>query len=185
IQQLQVVVNEMYKRFGEQGSASSMAARGSVRAAAVELAGRCGKHCGGFKKGRTLMNRVQGDLRCGYSKMADKIVRCALCFNSIKRRQRTTKTATEEYEDDETEDGPVDYPMDGGDDDDGDSSGDDADDEDEDDEDEDEEEEHLAPTDFAVVVPADEPVSPPEGTEPVIPQPSTDLTIGARIIVRH
>ncbi|GKE44862.1 hypothetical protein Tco_1472146 [Tanacetum coccineum] len=101
------------------------------------------------------------------------------------RRQRTTKTATEEYEDDETEDGPVDYPMDGGDDDDGDSSGDDADDEDEDDEDEDEEEEHLAPTDFAVVVPADEPVSPPEGTEPVIPQPSTDLTIGARIIVRH
>ncbi|GJU93755.1 retrovirus-related pol polyprotein from transposon TNT 1-94 [Tanacetum coccineum] len=52
----------------------------------------------------------------------------------------------EEYEDDETEDGLVDYPMDGGDDgddDDGDSSGDDTDDEDEDDEDE-EEEEHLA-----------------------------------------
>ncbi|GKG26494.1 hypothetical protein Tco_0402197 [Tanacetum coccineum] len=45
----------------------------------------------------------------------------------------------EEYEDDETEDGPVDYPMDGGDDgddDDGDSSRDDADDEDEDDEEE-------------------------------------------------
>nr|GEU77892.1 hypothetical protein [Tanacetum cinerariifolium] len=38
----------------------------------------------------------------------------------------------EEYEDDETEDGPIDYPMDGGDDDDGDSSEDDADDEDED-----------------------------------------------------
>ncbi|GJT27667.1 reverse transcriptase [Tanacetum coccineum] len=53
----------------------------------------------------------------------------------------------EEYEDDETEDGPVDYPMDGGDDDNGDSSGVDADededDRDEDDEDE-EEEEHLA-----------------------------------------
>nr|GEW19222.1 hypothetical protein [Tanacetum cinerariifolium] len=45
----------------------------------------------------------------------------------------------EEYEDDETEDGLVDYPMDGGDDgddDDGDSSGDDADDEDEDEEEE-------------------------------------------------
>ncbi|GKF08347.1 hypothetical protein Tco_0042571 [Tanacetum coccineum] len=44
----------------------------------------------------------------------------------------------EEYEDYETEDGPVDYPMDGGDDkddDDGDSSEDDADDKDEDDED--------------------------------------------------
>ncbi|GKG15359.1 hypothetical protein Tco_0357682, partial [Tanacetum coccineum] len=47
----------------------------------------------------------------------------------------------EEYEDDEIEDGPVNYPMDGGDngdDDDGDSSRDDADDEDE----EEEEEEH-------------------------------------------
>ncbi|GKD24995.1 hypothetical protein Tco_1231209 [Tanacetum coccineum] len=46
----------------------------------------------------------------------------------------------EEYEDDETEDGPVNYPMDGGedgDDDEGDSSGDDADDVDEDKEDED------------------------------------------------
>ncbi|GJW13549.1 putative reverse transcriptase domain-containing protein [Tanacetum coccineum] len=90
----------------------------------------------------------------------------------------------EEYEDDETEDGPVDYPMDGGDDgddDDGDSSRDDADDEDEDEE---EEEEHLALADSAVVVPTDEPVSPPEGTEPVIPPPSTDITIGARITVR-
>ncbi|GJQ93392.1 zf-CCHC domain-containing protein [Tanacetum coccineum] len=50
----------------------------------------------------------------------------------------------EEYEDDETEDGSVYYPMDGGDDeddDDGDSSRDDADDENEDEE---EEEEHLA-----------------------------------------
>ncbi|GJX09034.1 hypothetical protein Tco_0198893 [Tanacetum coccineum] len=96
----------------------------------------------------------------------------------------------EEYEDDETEDGPVDYPMDGGedgDDDDGDSSGDDADDEDEDEEDEDEEEEeeHLAPVDSAVVVPTVELVSPPEGIEPVIPPPSTDITTtGARITVR-
>ncbi|GJV73467.1 hypothetical protein Tco_1493462 [Tanacetum coccineum] len=92
----------------------------------------------------------------------------------------------EEYEDDETEDGPVDYPMDGeddGDDDDGDSSGDDADGEDEDDEDE-EEEEHLAPADSTIVVPVDEPVFPPEGTKPVIPPPSTDITIGARITVR-
>ncbi|GKA28595.1 hypothetical protein Tco_0714840 [Tanacetum coccineum] len=90
----------------------------------------------------------------------------------------------EEYEDDETEDGPVDYPMDGGDDDDGDSSRDDANDKDEDDEDEEEEEEHLAPADSAIVVPVDEPVFPPEGTEPVIPPPSTDITIGARITVR-
>nr|GEV49126.1 retrovirus-related Pol polyprotein from transposon 17.6 [Tanacetum cinerariifolium] len=91
----------------------------------------------------------------------------------------------EEYEDDETEDGLVDYPMDGGDDgddDDNDSSGDDADDEDEDEE---EEEEHLAAADSAVVIPTDELVSPPEGTEPVIPPPSTDTaTTGARITVR-
>ncbi|GJY51887.1 hypothetical protein Tco_0442734 [Tanacetum coccineum] len=96
----------------------------------------------------------------------------------------------EEYEDDETEDGPVDYPVDGGDDgdnDDGDSSGDDADDddeyeEDEDEEDEEEEEEQLALADFAVVVPIVELVSLPEGTEPVIPPPSTDITTtGARI----
>ncbi|GKD58501.1 hypothetical protein Tco_1296010, partial [Tanacetum coccineum] len=73
----------------------------------------------------------------------------------------------EEYEDDETKDGPVDYPIDGGDDgdDDGDSSGDDADGEDEDDEEE--EEEYLAPADSGIVVPVDEPVFPPEGTEPV------------------
>ncbi|GJV30805.1 hypothetical protein Tco_1391205 [Tanacetum coccineum] len=94
----------------------------------------------------------------------------------------------EEYEDDETEDGPVDYPMDegdDGDDDDGDSSRDDANDEDEDDEDEEEEEEeHLAPADSTIVVPVDEPVFPPEGTKPVIPPPSTDITIGARITVR-
>ncbi|GJV21166.1 reverse transcriptase domain-containing protein [Tanacetum coccineum] len=95
----------------------------------------------------------------------------------------------EEYEDDETEDGSVDYPMDrgdDGDDDDGNSSGDDVNDEDEDDEDEEEEEEeeYLALADSAVVVPTDEPVSPPEGTEPVIPPPSTDITISARITVR-
>ncbi|GJX81674.1 hypothetical protein Tco_0331155 [Tanacetum coccineum] len=94
----------------------------------------------------------------------------------------------EEYEDDETEDGPVDYPMDGrddGDDDDSDSSRDDANGEDEDDEDEEEEEEeHLAPANSAIVVPVDEPVFPLEGTEPVIPPPSTDITIGARITIR-
>ncbi|GKF39824.1 hypothetical protein Tco_0119885, partial [Tanacetum coccineum] len=101
----------------------------------------------------------------------------------------------EEYEDDKTEDGPVDYPMDGGDDgddgydgddDDDDSSGDDARDEDEDeedDEDEEEEEEHLAPAD-STIVPADGPVFPPEGTEPIIPPPSTDITIRARITIR-
>ncbi|GKA16455.1 hypothetical protein Tco_0696202 [Tanacetum coccineum] len=90
----------------------------------------------------------------------------------------------EEYKDDETEDGSVDYPMDEGDDDDGDSSGDDADDEDEDDDDE-EEEEHLALADSAIVVPTVEPVSPPEGTEPVIPPPSNDIsTTRARITVQ-
>ncbi|GJS53930.1 hypothetical protein Tco_0627292 [Tanacetum coccineum] len=92
----------------------------------------------------------------------------------------------EEYEDDETEDGQADYPMNGGDDgddDNGDSSRDDANDEDEDDEDE-EEEEHLTPADSAIVIPVDEPIFPPEGTEPVIPPPSTDIIIGARITVR-
>ncbi|GJU16328.1 hypothetical protein Tco_1144294 [Tanacetum coccineum] len=71
-----------------------------------------------------------------------------------------------EYEDDETEDGLVDYPIyggDDGDDDDGDSSRDDANDEDEDEDEE--EEEHLAPADSVVFVPTDEPVSPPEGKE--------------------
>ncbi|GJU24549.1 hypothetical protein Tco_1163170 [Tanacetum coccineum] len=53
----------------------------------------------------------------------------------------------------------------------------------EDDEDE-EEDEHLALADSAIVVPVDEPVFPPEETETVIPPPSTDITIGARIIVR-
>ncbi|GJX96564.1 hypothetical protein Tco_0352362 [Tanacetum coccineum] len=92
----------------------------------------------------------------------------------------------EEYEDDETEDGLVDYPInggEGGDDDDGDSSRDDADDEDE--EDEEEEEEPLALADSAVIVPTVKLVSPPEGTEPVIPPPSTAITTtGARITVR-
>nr|GEW73221.1 putative reverse transcriptase domain, ribonuclease H-like domain protein [Tanacetum cinerariifolium] len=94
----------------------------------------------------------------------------------------------EEYGDDETGDAPVDYTMvrgDDGDDDDDDSSGDNADDEDEDEEDEGEEEEHLASADSAVVMPTDELISPPEGTEPFIPPPSTDTsTTGARITVR-
>ncbi|GJR88874.1 hypothetical protein Tco_0212885 [Tanacetum coccineum] len=89
--------------------------------------------------------------------------------------------------DDETEDDPVDYPMDGGDDRDdydSDSSGDDANDEDEDEEDE-EEEEHPAPAYSVVVVSTIEPVSPPGGTEPIIPPPSTDIsTTGARITIR-
>ncbi|GJX00793.1 hypothetical protein Tco_0184706 [Tanacetum coccineum] len=99
-----------------------------------------------------------------------------------------SKEDPEEYEDDEMEDAPVDYPMDGResrDDDDGDSSGDDADDEDEDEEDEEEVEEHLALAESVVVVPTIELVSTPEGTEPVTPPPSTDITTtGARITVR-
>nr|GEV33268.1 hypothetical protein [Tanacetum cinerariifolium] len=48
-----------------------------------------------------------------------------------------------------------------------------------------EEEEHLALADSAVVMPTDELVSPPEGTEPVMPPPFTDTaTTGARITVR-
>nr|GEZ84195.1 reverse transcriptase domain-containing protein [Tanacetum cinerariifolium] len=78
------------------------------------------------------------------------------------------KEDPEEYGDDETEDGPVDYPIDrgdDGDDDDGNSSGYDADDEDEDKEEEEEGEEHLAPANSAVVIPTDELTSislPPE-----------------------
>nr|GEY97543.1 hypothetical protein [Tanacetum cinerariifolium] len=70
------------------------------------------------------------------------------------------KEDPEEYEDDETEDGPVKYPMDGrddGDDNDDDSSRDDADDEDEE-----EEEEHLASTDFTIVIPIASIPLPPE-----------------------
>nr|GEV33023.1 reverse transcriptase domain-containing protein [Tanacetum cinerariifolium] len=97
------------------------------------------------------------------------------------------KEDPEEYEDDEIEDGSIDYPMDrggDGDDDHDDSFGDNADNEDEDEEDE-EEEEHLAPADFAVVIPTDELVSPPKGIEPVMPPPSTDTTTtGGRITVR-
>ncbi|GJX55217.1 hypothetical protein Tco_0285114 [Tanacetum coccineum] len=58
------------------------------------------------------------------------------------------------------------------------------DEEDEDDEDEEEEEEHLAPTDSTIDAPVDEHVFPPEGTKLVIPPPSTDITIGARITDR-
>ncbi|GJX47392.1 retrovirus-related pol polyprotein from transposon TNT 1-94 [Tanacetum coccineum] len=96
----------------------------------------------------------------------------------------------EEYDDYETDDGPVDYRMDrgdDGDDDDGDSSADDANNEDGDEEDkeEEEEEEHLAPADSVVIVPTVEPVSPLERTEPIIPPPSTDIsTTRARITVR-
>ncbi|GKF70677.1 hypothetical protein Tco_0203734, partial [Tanacetum coccineum] len=96
----------------------------------------------------------------------------------------------EEYGDDETKGGPVDYPMDGGedgDDDDGDSSRDDADDEDEDKDEEDEEEveEYLALADSVVVVPTVELISPPKGTDHVTPPPSTDITTtGAKITVR-
>nr|GEY86188.1 hypothetical protein [Tanacetum cinerariifolium] len=79
-----------------------------------------------------------------------------------------------------------------GDDDDGNSSGDDADDEEEDEEDDEEEdeedegeEEHLASADSAIIIPNVELVSPREGTELVIPPPSTDTTTtGARITVR-
>nr|GEV10293.1 hypothetical protein [Tanacetum cinerariifolium] len=92
----------------------------------------------------------------------------------------------EEYEDGELEDSPVDYPMDGGDDGDDDDdnlSRDDVDDEDKDEEDE--KEEHLASADSTVVVPIVKPVSPHEGTEPVIPPPSTDITTTrARITVK-
>ncbi|GKF95976.1 hypothetical protein Tco_0288711, partial [Tanacetum coccineum] len=90
----------------------------------------------------------------------------------------------EEYEDEETEDGQDDYPVDGGDDgddDDGNSSRDDANDEDEDKE----AEEHPALADSDVVIPTVELVSPPAGTEPVIPPPSIDIsTTGARITVQ-
>nr|GEW79519.1 hypothetical protein [Tanacetum cinerariifolium] len=100
-----------------------------------------------------------------------------------------------EYEDDEEQDGPVDYPMgegDDGGDDDGNSSRDDAADEDEDieeekeeEKEEEEEEEHIASADSTAVIPVVELVSSPEGTKPVLPPPSIDITtIGAKILVR-
>nr|GEV24805.1 putative reverse transcriptase domain-containing protein [Tanacetum cinerariifolium] len=69
------------------------------------------------------------------------------------------KKDPEEYKDDDTEDGLVDYPMDGGDDgedDDGDSFRDDANNKDEYAEDKEEEEEHLALANSAVVIPTEE-----------------------------
>ncbi|GJQ90411.1 reverse transcriptase domain-containing protein [Tanacetum coccineum] len=104
-------------------------------------------------------------------------------YTSVYTDSEPGREDPEGYEDDETEDGPVDYPMDGGDDgddDDGDSSRDDARDEDEDEEDEEdeEEEEHLAPADSTTVIPADEPVFPPEGIELVIPPPSLTYYLG-------
>ncbi|GJR96117.1 hypothetical protein Tco_0268291 [Tanacetum coccineum] len=83
------------------------------------------------------------------------------------------------------EDGPIDYPMEGGDDrddDDGNSFRDDADDGDKDEE---EEEEHLAPADSAVIVPLLSLFSHLRGTKPITPSPSTNITTtGARITVR-
>ncbi|GKC68026.1 hypothetical protein Tco_1100624 [Tanacetum coccineum] len=92
------------------------------------------------------------------------------------------KEDPEEYEDDETKDGLVDYPMDGGDDgddDDGDSSRDDTDDEDEDEEDEEdeEEEEHLAPIDSAIVVPTDEPAEVERLLAITTPSPSSPISL--------
>nr|GFB41563.1 hypothetical protein [Tanacetum cinerariifolium] len=100
-----------------------------------------------------------------------------------------------EYEDDEEQDGSVDYPMgegDDGGDDDGDSFRDDAADKDEDmeeeeedEEEKEEEEEHIASADSTAVIPVVELVSSPEGTKPVLPPPSIDITTtGARISVQ-
>ncbi|GJV15485.1 hypothetical protein Tco_1360808 [Tanacetum coccineum] len=69
----------------------------------------------------------------------------------------------EEYEDDETEDGMMLIVE----------------------EEEEEEKEHPALADSVVVIPTVEPDSLPEGTEPIMPPPSTDIsTTGARITVR-
>nr|GEX03296.1 hypothetical protein [Tanacetum cinerariifolium] len=78
-----------------------------------------------------------------------------------------------EYEDDESEDGSVDYPMDGGDDDDDDdnnSSGDDTNDEDEDEVDEEEEEDHLALANAAV---ASIPLPPEAEVERLLAMPTS------------
>ncbi|GKC11401.1 hypothetical protein Tco_1008183 [Tanacetum coccineum] len=67
-----------------------------------------------------------------------------------------------------------------------DADNEDEDKEDEDKEDEEEEEEHLALADSTIIIPTIELVSLPEGTEPVIPPPSIDITTtGARITVRR
>ncbi|GJR34063.1 putative reverse transcriptase domain-containing protein [Tanacetum coccineum] len=65
-----------------------------------------------------------------------------------------------------------------------DADGEDEEEEDGDEEEEEDEEEHLAPADSTTVIPVDEPVFPPEGTEHVIPPPFTNITIRARITVR-
>ncbi|GKA23249.1 putative reverse transcriptase domain-containing protein [Tanacetum coccineum] len=98
-----------------------------------------------------------------------------------------------DYEDpkDESEDGPVDYPVNGGDDDDDESSGDDADDE-ASKEDEEEEEEHLAPANStAAASPVVDPVPSAEETEPfetdesaAIPPPPTAYRTTARMSIR-
>ncbi|GJZ93102.1 hypothetical protein Tco_0665167 [Tanacetum coccineum] len=68
---------------------------------------------------------------------------------------------------DESEDGPTDYPIDGGEDVDDESSRDDADNEEEaSEEEEEEEEEHQAPVDSTAVPPAVDPVPSAEETEP-------------------
>nr|GEY37111.1 hypothetical protein [Tanacetum cinerariifolium] len=104
---------------------------------------------------------------------------------TVKSPGYVVESDPEEYEDDESEDGSVDYPMNGGDDGDDDDCNSFRDDTNDEEEDEEDGEEHLASADFAVVVPTVEHVSPPEGIEPVIPPPSTDITTtGARITVR-
>nr|GEU93909.1 hypothetical protein [Tanacetum cinerariifolium] len=84
---------------------------------------------------------------------------------------------------DETEDGPVSYPIDGRNDEDNDgidSSGYDADNEDE------EEEEYLALADSATVIPIDELASPPEGTKSIIPPPPlTPLPLELGLLSDH
>ncbi|GJT32350.1 hypothetical protein Tco_0922769 [Tanacetum coccineum] len=94
---------------------------------------------------------------------------------------------TEEYEDDEIEDGPANYPMDGGDDgddDNGNSSRDDGNDEDEDERGGRRWRCTLAFSADFILLYLVMCCFPPEGIEPVIPPPSTDITIRARITVR-
>nr|GEZ56292.1 hypothetical protein [Tanacetum cinerariifolium] len=87
--------------------------------------------------------------------------------------QSHPKEDPEEYKDDKSDGGPVDYPMDGGDDgddDDGDSSKDDTDDKDEGEEEY--EEEHLALAESVVVIPTVELVSPPSSPLTSLSPPS-------------